>query len=220
MILDVPIFGQETDRTCEPSCLKMVFQYYGEYHSESQILKGIGGLTKYNSINDLGTLTIDNALYARRAGFNVNCYSYNMDLLPSSFEGLGKQELKREIEKLVNQSQNKNVLEKYLLAIEEGVNLKLRMPNLNDIKDFIVQQVPVILSVNSRIFFENDADIGIGHSIVATGYSNDYFYCNDPWLSSMKKISSEKLIFALSNNILKGSAYLIAVKPKINIQNS
>ncbi len=216
MKLEVPHFRQGKN-ACGPASLRMVLSYYGVDHSESEIIRGLGGLVYEGKPELQGSLCVDNALYARRCGFEVSCYTYNMKVLPSKLKGKSTDELKPALEDLLMKDNNKNsrLLTTYLQMIDEGVDLQVRMPSFDTVRNFIDQKVPVILSINPRILYENKVHWRAGHFIVITGYegTNFYFNCSDSKESS-KEVEEEKLFFSLANNALDGSGYLIAIRPR------
>lgn len=198
----------------------MILKSYGQEYSESYLTKKIGGvITVDKELGLVGTLSVDHALYAKKLGFNVSCYSYNMKLLPASFKDLKKPELKKGIERLLEEKEGieKRILKTYTEMIEHDVDLKIRMPSMKDVKMFLEQKIPVILPVNTRVLYENNSPIHSGHFIVITGFNKNKFYYNNPGRGgTAEQISSEKLFFALSNNVLDSSAYLIAIKDSPN----
>jgi len=100
-----------------------------------------------------------------------------------------------------------------LELLKEGVNFRIKMPAIKDIVEFLKKGIPVILAVNAKILFETDKlPNDMGHFIVLTGFLGNTFYYNEPYFGKLKKISRDKLFFALSNNILDSSAYLLVLK--------
>jgi len=217
MKIDVPAFKQSNKLGCGPTCLSMVFSYFNKNFSEKQIIDEIS-IIKDKSHKKAGTLTIDNALVAIKKRFDVTCFSYNMNLLKPTFIGLEKEALKKEIKKLAvaeKDNFNKRILKTMTKLIDEKVNFRVKMPSFTDIESFIKKKIPVMIAVNSKIFFEeNKSSTWSGHFIVITGFDRNKFYYNDPWDGVADSIGREKLFFALSNNILDSTAYFLAIKPK------
>lgn len=71
--MKIPLYKQKKN-TCGPTALRMVLRHFGYHVSESEIIKAIGGLKKF------GVRTIELAEFAKRAGFNIECLSYNSKL--------------------------------------------------------------------------------------------------------------------------------------------
>lgn len=218
MLLKVPILKAKHESGCGATSLSMVLKYYHKNYSEKRIIKEL----EIGLVKDRGTLIIDEALLAKKLGFDVVCYSYNMELYKSNFVELSKSELLAALNKLLKKKQiilNKLVLRKTSELVNLGANFKIKMPELDDITSFLNKGIPVMLAVNAKILFEverlpnfpkmsNDE----GHIIVITGFKNDTFYYNCPYFGECKKISKDKLFFAWSNNVLDSSAYLLVLK--------
>ncbi|GBE19956.1 MAG TPA: hypothetical protein ENG87_00210 [Candidatus Pacearchaeota archaeon] len=220
MKLKVPVLEAKNRLGCGPTSLSMILNYYRKNYSEKQVIDNLEiGLIKKE---DLGARAVDLALLAKKFGFDVICYSYNMELYRPSFSRLSKPGLISEIKKLLQKkhsASNKAVLKTTIKLLENNADFKIKMPSIDDIIKFLKKGIPVILAVNAKILFEVEKLQGfpkipnnMGHFIVLTGFVDDIFYYNCPYYGESKKISKDKLFFALSNNILDSSAYLIAVK--------
>jgi len=102
MLLKVPAIKAKNRFGCGPTCMSMVLKYYGKEYSEKQVIKNLEiGIIKKDNI---GTKVIDHALFAKKLGFDVICYSYNMGLYKPSFVRLPKSKLILEIKKLLGKS--------------------------------------------------------------------------------------------------------------------
>ena len=104
------------------------------------------------------------------------------------------------------------MLKAILKVLESDIEFKMKMPPLNTIKKFLNKKLPVVVAVNSAVLFEKKINLKLGHYIVLTGYKNDKFCYNDQKFGKIKSISADKLIFALSNNVLDSSAYLLVIR--------
>lgn len=93
---------------------------------------------------------------------------------------------------------------------------EIKVPSKKEIIRFLEKGIPAILAVNSSILKNKEKFTDLGHFIIMTKYSKGYFWYNDPAKGKECKITEDKLMFALSNNVMNSSAYLMAVKPKIN----
>jgi len=99
------------------------------------------------------------------------------------------------------------------------------IPSLDIIKSFLNKKLPVVIGVRSKVLFEEKRGkrFKAGHCIVLTDYEDGKFYYNDPSDGKAKSISADndKLIFALSTNVLDSSAYLLVIKPleSLNAKN-
>lgn len=193
--------------------MSMVYEYFGKDISEKKIEKEIGGFLKF------GSFVTDHALMAKRLGFAVICYSYNLEYFEPNNAKLSQQNLIKKTRFLIKKEKknlSKKELNSILKVLRSEVGFKMRMPSLNIIRKFLDKKLPVVLIVNSVILFERKfggkKDLDMGHYLVLTGYQKEKFYYNDPYYGKSYSISSDKLIFALSNNALYCSAYLLVVK--------
>lgn len=212
MKLKVLTIKQESRLGCGAAAMSMVYKYFGKNISEKEIEKEIGGFLKF------GSFATDHALMAIRFGFTVVCYSYNLEYFEPNDAKLSQQDLiKRTMFLIKKEKKNlhKKELNSILKVLGGEVDFRMRMPSLNIIRKFLDKKLPVVLIVNSVILFETKfggkKDLDMGHYLVLTGYQKEKFYYNDPYCGKNYSISSDKLIFALSNNALYCSAYLLVV---------
>lgn len=218
MLLKIPVAKAKHKLGCGPTSLSMVLKYHNKNYSEKQATKDL----KIGLLKDRGTLVIDHALFAKKLGFHVICYSYNMELYKPSFTKLSKSRVLTELSRLLRKKQtaiNKRILKITSELIKSGTNFKIKMPTINDVINLLNKKLPVILAVNAKILFETEKlpnfpkiPNNMGHFIVITGFKNNTFYYNDPYFGEHKRISKDKLFFALSNNVLDSSAYLLVLK--------
>ncbi len=209
MKIKVPIIKQKCKMGCGVAAMSMVYKYFGKDISEKEIIKETGGLTKW------GSFTTDHALMTTKLGFKVICHSYNLEYFEPNYTKLSRKNLIEKTKSLIrkeNRPYNKRELKSVLKVLENGIDFKMVIPSLGVIRKFLDKKLPVVIAVNSAVLFEKKKDLRIGHFIVLTGYEKDKFYYNDPDSGKKKTISSNKLIFALSNNVFDSSAYLLVVK--------
>ncbi len=213
--LKVPLAKQKDDFGCGPTTMGMVFNYFGEQENEAKILAALGGTFINKRTKHAGTFCVENAQYARNMGFNVICYTYNLDLFEPSAVHYSKNQLRRHIVQKLKEEKDKinlRILKAYLNLIDSGVDFRVKMPSLAEYRKFIDKKLPVMVAVNSKIYRESDSSNNwSGHYIALIGYSSHHFYFNDPIDGKEHKISDEKLWFALSNNILGSSAYMVVI---------
>jgi uncharacterized protein YvpB len=214
--MEVPLLKQANSLGCGPTALSMVLRYFGESASEEDILSKLGGVIEQDKTGQGGTLVVELALYSFSRGFKIYCDTYNIDMFRFSFAELSPVALMKELNLLnIDGSDRKKVriLNAYKTLLVKNADLSIRIPSLDRYKGFLDRGLPVLLTVNSRILFENDTiKPGLGHYIVFTGYKNDVFYYNDPYDGLAKQIVADKLIFALSNNITSSSAYCLVLE--------
>lgn len=210
MRLKVPLIKQKYKIGCGLAAMSMVYKYFGGKISERKISKEIGGLTKW------GSFAVEHALMAQKLGFDVTCHSYNLEYFEPADIKLSRAKLIKKTKTLIQKEKrtfNKRKLKGILRVLKSNINFKMRIPSLNEIKKFLNEKMPVIVSVRLAAFSEEKKDLKSGHYIVLTGYENDKFYYNDPKDGKAKIISADKLIFAISTNVFDSSAYLLVIKP-------
>lgn len=220
MKIIVPLVKQEGKGCCGLASLRMVFNYYGDDVPEETMRENI----QMHSQKNGGTLTTELAKFAFKRGFSILCYSYDLTIFQPSDIALSPEKLleklyeKKEFNKISLTPEERVIKKKgrngIIYLLENKAEFRLKMPSLHDIKQFLYRKQPVILAINPKILNENDASkIDSGHFIVATGYDNNHFFYNDPGrIRDRAEIEDEKLFFALSNNVLDSSAYLLVLK--------
>lgn len=210
MRLKVPEFEQEDEKGCGAAALQMVLEYYGEEISQKEIIERHGGLTK------LGSFTLGLGSIAADIGFKVKCYSYFLyKMKHEDFNKNGEEMIALVEEKIKRQEDDfwKKEFKAFKRFLEKDLDLKFVIPKISEIKKYLNRRVPVILAVNSASLFENDSDLEKGHFIVITGFKGDKFFINDPE-GEINQLSEDKLLFSLSNNVLKSSAYMLVIEDK------
>jgi len=212
MKLKVSTIKQKSEVGCGAAAMSMVYKYFGRDILEKEIEKEIGGFLKF------GSFATDHALMAKKFGFMVVCYSYNLEYFEPNDAKLSRQDLIKRTKFLIKK-EKKNLRKKELISIlkvlRSRISFKMEVPSLKIIKNFLDKKLPVIVLVNSVILFERKfggkKDLDMGHYLVLTGYQKEKFYYNDPYCGKNYSIPSDKLIFALSNNALYCSAYLLVI---------
>ncbi len=209
MKIKVPTIKQKYKTGCGAAAMSMIYRYFGKNISEKEIVKGVGGLTK------LGSFTTDHALMARKLGFKVICYSYNLEYFDPSYKNLSRTDFIKKTKSLATKEKriyNKRELKSILNILKSDIKFKMVIPSLNTIRGFLNKKMPVCVAVNAAILFEKKKDLRIGHFVVLTGYEEEKFYYNDPASGEKRSILADKLIFALSNNVFDSSASLRALE--------
>ncbi len=212
MKLKVPTIKQKHKVGCGAAAMSMVYKYFGKDISERKIEKKIGGFNKF------GSFVTDHALMAKKLGFTVICYAYELEYFEPSDAKLSQKDLIKKTKTLIKKERKRlaiKELRSVLKVLEDNINFKMEMPSLKVIKKNLDKKLPVIVPVNSVILFERKfggkKDLDMGHYLVLTGYQKEKFYYNDPYHGKNYSISGDKLIFTLSNNALYCSAYLLVI---------
>lgn len=221
MNLNVPLLKQEEKGCCGPASLRMLLGYCGDVVTEKIIRKSIWMMSKTRG----GTTTTELAKFVLRwfgKKYSVWCYSYKLTLFQPSDVEFNSEQLLLKLYRM-RLGAPKNEMEKVgmngiIYLLENGADFRFKMPSLSDVRKFLDKKQPVVLAVNLKILNEADhLEVDSGHFIVITGYAKDFFFYNDSGRSrGRERITSEKLFFALSNNVLDSSAYLLTIKKNLD----
>lgn len=209
MTLKIKPYKQRNKVGCGPTCLRIIFGYFGKKYSEEEIIKELGGTKKF------GTYTTDLAVYAFRQGFKVSCFTNNLKLFGPHFGKLSNEKLIRKLQSLLKKTRknfDRGVLLSTVRLLKSDVNWVFDYPKLKIIRNFLKKRAPVLVSVNWCALRQTRDDITIGHFIVINGFERDKFFYLDPGDGKEHQISADQLIFAISNNVLDSSAYMIAIE--------
>ena len=209
MKLEISPIKQKNEVGCGAAAMRMIYRYSGKDFSEEEIIKKIGGLTKW------GSFTTDHALMARKIGFKVICHSYNLEYFEPGCKKISRADFIKKTKNLIKREKrvyNKRELKSILRVLKNDIDFRMLMPSLGTIRKFLDKKLPVGIAVNSAVLFEKKKNLKFGHFIVLTGYEKDRFYYNDPVSGTEKIILADKLIFALSNNVFDSSAYFLVIR--------
>ncbi len=193
MLLAVSVPPQPTEDTCGPTCLESIYRFYGNVVSLNQLRSEIQMLA------DGGTLSVNLGCHALSRGFNVEIYSYNLQVFDPTWFDLSPEELSA---KLILQAQRKSADQKlglasasYVRFLKDGGFIRFTdlVPQL--ILDYLNAGKPIIAALSSTYLYstarENpltnvDDDIGgypAGHFVVLSGYEeqSQQVVVNDPF---------------------------------------
>jgi uncharacterized protein YvpB len=217
--LIVPKLKQSNKGGCGPTSLAMVMNYFGKNETEESILHALGGVIDDDKNKKWGTLSISNALYATKNGFEVFCYTYDIADLKYKWSDLSNEELAEKIEGLSNKTKDKTKKLLYDTFVElyrnKNAHVIFKRPSLVDIDLHLQQGLPVMVATNTKTLYEKDGFLSWdGHSIVLTGSDVKSYYYNNPANGDSSVIDKEHLLFSLSNNVIDSSAYMLVIKPK------
>jgi hypothetical protein len=217
MKLAVKRIKQSVD-ACSPTAYCMVMQYFGDDIVPEQFLDAVGGIKNVTATGVPGTINTENAFFARRRGFKVDCFTYNMRLLSPLMIGLKGEQLRDcisendGVERLIAESSaDESIYFSYVNLLDEGANLFVQRPRIDVVKKYLKKSIPVILNVNTASFYECNYNIEVGHSIVAIGYEGKQIIFNDPSSGEESNIKQDHLLFALSVYAINRSAYMVTL---------
>lgn len=206
MKLKVPLFKQPKNSVlCGPTCLKMLYWYYGERLDLEDIKKE---MRMYN----WGTLITELGRSLLKHNFNVALTTFNTRWFPNTFKSMSSNDLKRYIIKKMHTSKKqKRLLKSMVSFIEEGGKLKVDIVTEKDIKKAIKSKNPPIICIDNKVLFGKKPGKR-GHFVIPVGINKDKIVINDPHSKNggIKSYDKNKIIFALYS----WSASTLFIKPK------
>ncbi|MEI8364674.1 MAG: papain-like cysteine protease family protein, partial [archaeon] len=118
--------------------------------------------------------------------------------------------------KLTKDKQHKMVIKYFIEFIEKGGKVKIKIPDMEDIRTEIKNDRPLMVAFTSRFLTQNEAKLN-SHANIVTGFDNDYVYINDPEkiISKQKYKINEFLygVYASAHNNIDDDCFML-VKPR------
>lgn len=219
--LDVKGFKQEDKLGCGAAALRSVLNFFGKPMKEEEIIKSAGGIYKDEGYH--GVLTIHLAAMLYKTGYKIHAYTYDMELFKPEWAYIGKEELIKNIEFLKkevaknNKRTSESILDSTLYLLKNNQDIKIKVPDKEDILSFLRKKLPVLISVRARLFLEkSELTPDIGHYLVIIGYDDAKrnFFIIDPFDGKEYAMEESKLLFAWHHNAIDSSDYLLAFEPK------
>ena len=227
------IKAQPDNTSCGPTCLHSVYNYYGDVTS---LEKTIEEVVQFKKVG--GTLAVILGQHALKKGYEVDLYSYNLNIFDPSWFALDRKKL---ISKLKKQGQLKYKEKKlclandaYLKFLQMGGNMRFGDLNADLIKKYLFQGIPILTGLSSTYLYQNkredeltteDDDVGgypAGHFVVLCGYNftKNQVQIADPYIlnplgkQNYYKVSIDRLITSILLGVITYDANLLIIKPK------
>jgi hypothetical protein len=193
MLLAVSVTPQPTEDTCGPTCLESIYRFYGRDVSLDQLRSEVSMLQAG------GTLSVNLGCHALANGFDVEIYSYNLQVFDPTWFALSNKEL---VKKLMQQTSRKSSDQKlseasqsYIRFLKAGGAIRFSDLAPQLIKDYLGAGNPIIAALSSTYLYQTarenpltteDDDIGgypAGHFVVVSGFDeySQYVTINDPF---------------------------------------
>ena len=202
--LDVPhIFQKKNSAECGLACVYMILKNFGVDIDIEQLRKEI-------KITDRGTYAPQLANYLVEHGFNVKIIGFNPWLFSNFDFNMPKYLLKKRfrdelsfLKKKKRKDKEKiTCIEHYLKFLDNGGNIKIKIPKKEDIQKSINNGLPIISLMTSSFLF-GDIDFNF-HFNVVTGYNKNYLFVNDPLQEyegcKDKKIPIDQFLFGIHSS--------------------
>lgn len=219
--LNVKPFKQESPEGCGAAALRSMLDFFGKNMGEKEITEAAGGVQKGEE--HYGVLMVHMSAASAGMGYAVHAYTYDMGLFKPEWEKLGREELIRNLEGLKtklageNKKTSENITDSILHLLKNNHDVKIKVPDKNDIVTFLEKGLPVLISVKAMLL-EGDSKIkpDVGHYLVVSGYEADkrIFSVIDPFYGKEYEVEETKLMLAWHVNAIESSAYLLAFEPK------
>lgn len=206
---------------CFGICLRMVLEYFGKVIAEETLDHFF--IKKGTTFSIVPNIT-DGAMFAKRMGFEVDCYAYNLYITDPQIDAtLPAKRLIAKLESkqaMLSELRAADILESTIRCLQAGCNYIIDKPTIGCIDEYLSQNIPVILIVNHSALRDMPGeDLYKTHAIVLTGKQNDKIYFIDPQNAIQESISVERLMFALLQaKIIANSAYMLAIHPKRRVE--
>ncbi|MFZ2193045.1 MAG: hypothetical protein WAV31_02275 [Candidatus Moraniibacteriota bacterium] len=173
---EIPFFSNTADdKHCFQASLKMIMKYF--WPSEDYSWKELEKITA--KIPRLWTWQMAGLIWLQEKGVevkNIEMFDYEKFIQLGGkylIEEYGEEVGKRQIENS-DIEQEKKLSKKFI----EIINTERRIPNIDDIKQLLLDDYLIITNINSRIL--NNRYGYTGHSVVLKGFSGEEFIINDP----------------------------------------
>lgn len=235
MYLAVSVPPQPTEDTCGPTCLESIYRFYGKVVSLNQLRNEV------EMLQAGGTLSVNLGCHALASGFDVEIYSYNLQVFDPTWAELSNKEL---IKKLMQQAKRKAADQKLGLASNSYIRFlssggRIRFSDLTPalIYNTLTTGKPIVAALSSTYLYrtarENplttaDDDVGgypAGHFVVISGYDEgtQQVTLNDPFRRNPLSRGEESytvdyghLMASILLGVVTYDANLMIVSPREN----
>jgi len=229
--LPISILPQPDNKTCGPTCLHAVYDYYGDQISLDEVIN------ETRSLVDGGTLAVFLACHALRRGYKATIYTYNLQVFdPTWFLSpdidihtrLSKQAEAKDDEKLRYATRG------YLEFLSLGGKLKYTDLTTRLLRSLIRKGLPVLTGLSFTYLHRSMREYGSdsidddirgypgGHFVIISGYNRKdrTVMVKDPYdRNPLAGVSSylvniDRVICAILLGVLTYDANLLVIYPK------
>ncbi|MDO8467406.1 MAG: C39 family peptidase [Nanoarchaeota archaeon] len=197
MKLNVPLIRQDKNSfDCGLACLSMILKYYGEDINISELKKVIKIYTGVGSyVPQLGE-------YLLKKGFEVEIVTMN----PFIFTEKSKEKNQEELISYFQELYDKTDKDKFKVPakffkefIERGGKVKIKIPEVSDIREEITAGRPVGSLLTSNFLLGKSPKFNFHFNII-TGIDKEFIYVNDPmedYRGGKHKYKIEEFMYAI-----------------------
>lgn len=226
--LPVERIEQPDDLTCGPTALLQVYRYHGLRLSLAEVI----GATRRNP--DGGTLAVYLALSALEAGWHPTLYTFDLDVVDPTWEGLPAEEMARRLEARVEEvggERLRRILRVYAELVRRGGEVRIVDLDRRLLVELLVAGHPVVAGLSATWLYRTPRELAeepddvagwpVGHFVVVSGYEpeGDRFLVVDPSRdipisgTGVYAVRSERLMASILLSDTTDDAVLLVLDP-------
>lgn len=197
---------------CLRACALMVFRYFKEPITKDEVWKNLHVYKKHSGL--FGGYLSDLGKIANKKGYKTIVFHYathrwSKDALEAT--GKGKKVLVKKLKEIKKNSSwpAKKRLNKSISYLKTGGQYKVVFPKLSSIDNYLMQRIPVIISVRAENFYQNPKAVH-SHYILVIGKKSGKYVIRDPYLA-VNLIDENELLYAWMRN---GGWMMVLLPPK------
>ncbi|HEY4694754.1 MAG TPA: cysteine peptidase family C39 domain-containing protein [Candidatus Nanoarchaeia archaeon] len=176
MKLNVPLVIQPKDSVdCGLATINMVAAYHG-------LKASLADLKSKIKVFKVGTYGPQLGSHLLNLGFKVEIVTFNPGLFALSNVGIGREQLIKHLEnslKINTFKDGKRVINFFVNFLKDGGEVRVKIPDVGDIKEEINARRPLIALLTSSFLSAGKPKFNF-HFNVITGIDEKYIYVNDP----------------------------------------
>lgn len=204
MNLKVPLIQQRSGSHCQIATTLMILEFFNDPMSYDEVVKVLEPYMVDNGMHSQGPV-----LFFRQRGYQTFFAHHDLDMLDPSIENCTEEDLSKLekcLESLESNELNAYRIKKLSLDIEYIKNdgkYSSKLPSLQMVDEYLVQNIPVVLSgVRNKGLHLNATGSNGNHAIIIIGKEGSGYIVNDPSprTSGEYHISNDRLLHAWYNS--------------------
>ena len=222
--------AQPDDTTCGPTCLKAVYDYYGDTISLTQIIDEVEGMESG------GTLAVFLACHALRRGYLATIYTYNLHVFDPTWFSTGDTDLHQVLSEQLaakDDARLRFAIPGYQKFLSLGGVIRFEDLTTKLIRRPLTRGVPILTGLSATYLYREAREFGpdgdedpirgtpAGHFVVLCGYDKtrrevlvaDPLDPNPLSESHIYAESIERVIGAILLGIITYDANLLIIEP-------
>lgn len=214
--LDIKLIRQDPNSfDCLRACALMVFKYYREDISKTELWKKLHIYKKHSGLR--GGYFIDLGNLALELGYKCKIQHYswrwwNKDVARATTKT--KKALVSALKELKKDKKfwaSKKVINKEISFVKNDGKITMSIPKLKTIDYYLMQKIPVLISVSTRDFYQNPhmGKVHHNHIIAIVGKKGENYITRDPFYSK-NKLNKDDLMFSW----FRPGGWMLVILPK------